>query len=132
MFETVVTGAKAVLSFFAATDFTGIILLVFLIIVGMMLYRLNQSPSTKFFYDQLFVDKNGSASTSKLGHLTALMLSSWAFIHLTLKGTLTEWYFLTYMSVWVLQRSYSKWIDLKAANQTELQLSDAAKKEVQK
>lgn len=112
--ENLLAAAKPVLAFIAAADFTGIILLVTLVIFAMMMYRLNKSESTKFFYDQLFVDKDGTASTSKLAHLIALFLSSWGFIHLTLKGTLTEWYFLTYMTVWVLQRSYSKWLDLKA------------------
>lgn len=132
MFETVITAGKAALSFFASTDFTGIILLVSIIIFGALMYRMNKSASSKFFYDQLFLDKDGTASTSKLAHVIALFISSWAFVHLTLKGTLTEWYFLTYMSVWVLQRSYSKWIDLQAANKAELALSDAAKQEVSK
>ena len=113
--ETVLASLKAGWTFFETTDFTGLILLISIIVFGMMMYRLNQSESTKFFYDQLFVDRDGAASTSKLSHLVALLISSWAFVHLTLKGTLTEWYFLTYMTIWVLQRSYSKWIDLKAA-----------------
>lgn len=118
--ESLLAVAKPVLAFIASADYTGIILLVSLIIFGVMLYRLNKAESTKFFYDNLFVDENGKASTSKLAHLTALFISSWAFVHLTLKGTLTEWYFLTYMTVWVLQRSYSKWVDLKKAAQEEL------------
>ena len=113
--ETVLHSLKAAWMFFAAADFTGIILLISVIIFGMMVHRMNQSASSKFFYDQLFVDAQGAASTSKLGHLIALFVSSWAFIHMTLKGTLSEWYFLTYMTVWVLQRSYSKWIDMKTA-----------------
>lgn len=122
MFENAVSVGKTVLAFFATTDFTGIILLIAIIIFGMLMYRLNKSDSSKFFYDQLFIEKDGTASTSKLAHVVALFLSSWAFIHLTLKGTLTEWYFLTYMSVWVLQRSYSKWVDLQASAKDELNL----------
>lgn len=115
MLETILSSAKPVIAFLAAADYTGIILLIAIIIFGMMMYRLNKSENAKFFYDQLFIDEDGKASTSKLAHLTALFISSWAFVHLTLKGVLTEWYFLTYMTVWVLQRSYSKYIDLQKA-----------------
>ena len=115
MFDSVVSVGKAVMAFLAASDFTGIILFMAMTIFAMTLWRLNKSESSKFFYDQLFTEKDGTASTSKLSHIVALILSSWAFIHLTLKGTLSEWYFLTYMSVWVLQRSYSKWIDMKSS-----------------
>lgn len=112
--------SKGFFTAIAAFDYTGIILFIAVIVFGTMMYRMSKSESTKFFYDQLFIDEDGKASTSKLAHLTALLISSWAFVHLTLKGTLTEWYFLTYMTVWVLQRSYSKWIDLQKAAQTEL------------
>lgn len=113
--ENLLATIKPALLYIASADYTGVILFCMIIVFGIMIYRLNKSDSSKFFYDQLFVDKDGTASTSKLAHITALFLSSWGFIHLTLKGALTEWYFLTYMTVWVLQRSYSKWIDLKAS-----------------
>lgn len=111
--ENFLSYATPVLKYIAAADYTGIILLVFLIFALFLLVRLSKSESSKFFYDQFFLDDQGKASTSKLAYLSALTVSTWAFIHLTLKGTLTEWYFLTYMTVWVLQRSYSKWIDLQ-------------------
>lgn len=111
--ESLIAAAKPILAFIAAADYTGIILLISIIVFGVMMYRLNQSESTKFFYDQLFVDSDGKASSSKLAQLTALFISTWAFVHLTLKGTLSEWYFFGYMTIWVLQRGYSKWIDLQ-------------------
>ena len=101
--------------FITSLDYSGPILFGMMVVLIMMLYRLNKSPSTKFFYDQIFLDDDGKkASTSKLSVIVALLLSSWAFIHLTLKGDLSEWYFIGYMSVWVLNRGFTKWLDVKA------------------
>jgi len=105
---------KDVLGFISATDFTGVVLLVFLVGFISMMLRLNMSKKSSFFYDQLFIDADGKASTSKLAHLVVLTVSTWGFVHLTLKGTLSEWYFLSYITVWVAQRGFTKWVDMQA------------------
>jgi len=104
--------AKDILGFVSTVDFTGVVLLVFLVVFVMMMYRLSKSESSKFFYDQLFVDKDGVASTSKIAHLVVLTVSTWGFVHLTLKGELSEWYFLAYITIWVAQRGFTKWVDM--------------------
>jgi len=106
---------KSGIQFISTVDFTGIILLVFLVVFVSMLMRLNKSDSSKFFYDQLFVDKDGTASTSKIAHLVVLTVSTWGFVHLTLKGELSEWYFLAYITIWVAQRGFTKWVDMQQA-----------------
>jgi hypothetical protein len=107
--------AKDILGFVSTVDFTGVVLLVFLVVFIWMLYRLSKSESSKFFYDQLFVDKDGVASTSKIAHLIVLTVSTWGFVHLTLKGELSEWYFLAYITIWVAQRGFTKWVDMQQA-----------------
>lgn len=107
-------------NFLTSADYTGISLLVMIAILSLVLYRLHGKENTKFFFDQLLVDENGRASTTKIATLTALLISSWAFVHLTLKSTLTEWFFATYMGVWVLNNSFNKWTDMKKFIDTKL------------
>ncbi len=96
-------------------DYTGISLTVMYCVMGWVLYRINKSNSSAFFIDHLFLDENDKASTSKLAQLVVLITSTWAFIHLTLTGKLAEWYFGLYMTVWVLNRGITKWLDLQKA-----------------
>jgi hypothetical protein len=113
MFETIIGYGKSILGYIATADFTGFTLLILIIIIGIVLYRLHGQENTKFFFDQLLVNEEGKASTTKIATLTALLISSWAFVHLTLKSSLTEWYMLSYMSIWVLNNGISKWTDMK-------------------
>jgi hypothetical protein len=94
-------------------DYTGISLLVMYMILGVILYKVHNSEASKFFIDHLFLDDEGKASTSKLAQIIALVTSSWAFINLTLNDKLTEWFFGLYMTVWVINRGFTKWLDLK-------------------
>ena len=111
--ESLLPIIKSFLLFVAGVDYTGLILVIGIITFAVIFYRMNRSQSSKFFFDELFLDSNGHASTSKLAHVTALFVSTWAFVHLTLKGMLSEWFFMAYMAIWVMQRSYTKWIDMQ-------------------
>src|SRR5471030_883050 len=48
----------------------------------------------------LIYDEKKRPSIHKIGQIVALVVSSWGFIALTLKGQLTESYFTGYMVVW--------------------------------
>ena len=50
---------------------------------------------------QLLVDTaTGKVSLFKVGQLVALLTSTWAFIHETRMGHLTEWLFTAYIIAW--------------------------------
>lgn len=44
--------------------------------------------------------KNGKISLSRLGQLTALVVSTGVLIYQTVKGQLTEWLYIGYMTAW--------------------------------
>ena len=78
---------------------TGLLLL--LIFFGYLIYRFNKDTSSFDLHD-LFADSvTGKLSTMKIAQNVALIVSTWAFIHLTLEDKLTEWFFTAYMTVWV-------------------------------
>jgi len=66
---------------------------------------------------QLFrflLDKgNAEPSLSRQGQYTALVVSTWAFVSLTLADKLTEWFFIGYMAGWVGAQFGSIWLKLK-------------------
>jgi len=74
--------------------------------------RASRDPVQKFSIEDLFLDgKTGRASLSKLGQFMALCVSSWGFVFLTLNGTLTEWFYGTYMVAWSGTSLVHKWLD---------------------
>jgi len=48
----------------------------------------------------LILDKNKNPSIHKIGQMVALIVSTWGFVVLTSKGTLSEGYFFAYMATW--------------------------------
>lgn len=102
--------------FFAAVgayDFTGVLLVVLLCFFAYILYRLNKANHDNKFFENIMVDEYGKPSPSRLAQLIALVVSTWAFIHLTLNLELTEWFFGLYMSIWALNMSFTEWIEMK-------------------
>lgn len=45
-------------------------------------------------------DTTKQPSIHKIGQCLALLVSTWGFVMLTMKGTLTEFYFTGYIGVW--------------------------------
>lgn len=103
----------AVLHTIGTLNYTGILLFVVVVVFTVFLWRLSRSSNSKFFFDDLLIDTDGKASTSKLAQIVALISSTWAFLHITLQGELTEWFFGLYMGIWVMNRGYAKWVDKK-------------------
>lgn len=101
------------MSFLAAIDYSAMMVLMLIVILVGLIWNLNKSDGT-FDLNDLFVDVDGKASTSRISTVVALILSSWGFVHLTLNDKLTEWYFMGFMGIWVLNRGFSKWVDVKA------------------
>jgi hypothetical protein len=101
----------------ASIDWLSFSVLFLIFILLFVLIKINGSKSSKFFYDDLFLDNEGKASTSKLANLLALILSSWAFVYITIKGNLSETFFTAYMGIWVLNRAISKYTDTSKSDQ---------------
>ena len=104
---------ETILNTMGTLNYTGILLFVVVVVFTTFLWRLNKSDSAKFFFDDLLIDTDGKASTSKLAQIVALIASTWAFLHVTLAGELTEWFYGLYMGIWVMNRGYAKWVDSK-------------------
>lgn len=48
----------------------------------------------------LIMERMNKPSLPKIGQVVALLVSTWGFVILVMKGELTETYFMCYMSVW--------------------------------
>lgn len=67
---------------------------------GLVLY-LWQRTDDDFDLRDLIVDSvTGKASLFKIGQFVALVVSTWALVHETRRGFLTEWLFGLYMLSW--------------------------------
>lgn len=113
IFATIKEGVVNTFNFATSVDYSGIMVLLLIVLLISLIWNLNKKEGS-FDLNDLFVDTNGKASTSRISAVVALILSSWAFVHLTLNDKLTEWFFAGYMAIWVLNRSFSKWTDIKS------------------
>ena len=76
------------------------LLLVFIILAILLVYI--QCKKDALDLRWLILDETTKQpSIHKIGQGLALAVSTWGFIELTLKGSLTEFYFTGYISVWV-------------------------------
>ena len=93
-------------------------LLTVILILCVILYRA-QKKDDNFDLRDLIVDKaSGRVSLSRFGQLTALLVSTWGFITLTLHDKLTEWYYGSYMFTWAAAEGYRKWQEYKLKSNT--------------
>ena len=98
-------------------DFMGIILGLLIVTAMSLAWRATRSTGSPFDLEDLLLDqKTGKASLAKLGQFTALSVSTWSFVYCTLHGTLTEFYFGTYMAAWAGTNLANKWIDQRNRN----------------
>lgn len=72
--------------------------LVILVFVTVMMYL--QMRDDPLDLRWLILDNMHKPVLVKIAQIIALSVSTWAFIVFTLKGTLTETYFIGYMAVW--------------------------------
>jgi len=73
-----------------------------IIIFAIFIWLYNQNRDEKSPIDLLdLVAINGKLSDRKLIRFSTWLISSWGFIYLIVDNSLTEWYFVLYMSTWV-------------------------------
>ena len=82
--------------------------LLVVIIVVYIFHREQKSTTSPIDFVDLFLDpKTGKIGGSEFRINTAFMVTSWALIYFTLKGTLTEWYIAAYLTAFVADRVFS-------------------------
>lgn len=75
-------------------------LLIIIAIIAFVFYKA-QKAKDNFDLRDIFVDQDtGKVTIHKFGIFVALILTSWVFVYLTIHGTLTETFYLTYLAVW--------------------------------
>lgn len=89
----------------------GLIMLLLVVLAGIMAWKATHSTRSKFSLTDAFLDHTGKTSFARIGQFSALAVSTWAFVFLTVDGKLTEWFFLGYMSIWVGNGIGHKWLD---------------------
>lgn len=77
-----------------------IALLVLLAIVSYLLFKAQTKKDDFDLRDMIVDESTRKVSSTKFGTLTSLVFTTWGFTYLLLHGTLTETYYLTYVSVW--------------------------------
>jgi len=85
-----------------------IILLVILAII--LAYRATHSTS-RFSFEDAFLDENGKTSHARIAYFVALMVSTWAFTYMTMEDKLTEWFMTIYVGAWVIGGVANKFIE---------------------
>lgn len=61
--------------------------------------------------DLICVD--GKLNESKMARFGAFVVSTWAFVYLVVTDSMTEWYFMGYMTAWVGNALFSKYMSQK-------------------
>ena len=88
-----------------------------LLVVALALVVVTRHPVSLL---QLVTDaRSGRMSLGRVGQLVALIVSSWAFVWLTIAGTLTEWYYGTYMIAWAGARIADQLVQQRGATGKE-------------
>lgn len=100
---------------YITNDFMFIILGLMIFALGIWLYNLNNDAGNTLDLADLISEK-GRISDGKLIRVATWIISSWGFVYLVLKDSLTEWFFLYYMGAWVANALISKHISRKANN----------------
>lgn len=90
----------------------GLIFGLLLLLAVLAAYRMDRCDN-QFQIVDYFIGPNGKASRSALAYLTALVVSTWGFVFLTLAHEMREWYFGLYMTAWAGAHLASKWLDKK-------------------
>ena len=87
-----------------------------LLVVALALVVVTRDPRHPVSLLQLVTDaRSGRMSLGRVGQLVALIVSSWAFVWLTIAGTLTEWYYGTYMIAWAGARLADQLVQQRGA-----------------
>jgi len=76
---------------------------------------------------QFLLDK-GSAfpSLGRQGQFTAMVISTWVLVTVTLKGGLAEWLFIGYMFAWASAQFGSLWLKIKGQGGSSTTTTDTS------
>lgn len=88
--------------------------LAFWLLVSLLFLLSAQRRSKTFSLIDLVTGDNGRVSMSKFGQCGAFVISSWGFVFLVETGSLSEWYYGTYMVAWTGTSLLNKMIDQRA------------------
>lgn len=95
-------------------------LLVFMLAMALYMLHRAQSEDDDFDLRHLVSDPGtGKIVLEKFTMFGAFVFSSWGFVALTMKGVLSEWYFIGYMAAWAATRSFTGWVQSKKATSNE-------------
>jgi hypothetical protein len=75
-----------------------IMLVVLLLVAAWVVWKAQQRQD--FDFAEMLVDQDHKASALRLGILGSFAISSWIVLHDTLAGTISDWQFGTYLTVW--------------------------------
>ena len=102
-----------ILTLFAALGWMEWLLLWFLALIPMVLFRAHIAPGDGFDLRHLIAEREGECwriSLVKFTHFTAFVIASWVFLHLAINGKLSEYYFWGYMLLSFAPKTVEKYI----------------------
>lgn len=103
---------------FLSSDFMIIVLAFILLAILLWLYNVNNDKSSSASLLDL-ITINGKLNERKLTRFGTWIVSTWGFVYLISKGTLSEWYFIGYMGAWVANALIGKAIGSKSEKEGE-------------
>ena len=80
-----------------------------------LLYAWHKDSKSKIDLKHL-ICKDEKLDEKKFTRLGAWIVSTWGFVYLMLDGKFTEWYFVGYMSIWVGNAIFDKYLNNKSAD----------------
>jgi hypothetical protein len=84
-----------------------VVLASIMIFCAVYMYRLQKDERSPVDVMDLVME-NGKLSESKFIRFITWLVSTWGFIYLIASHSLTEWYFIGYMSAWVANALFDK------------------------
>lgn len=91
----------------------GLVLALLVLLAGILGWKATHSSKSRFNFEDLLLDEQGRTSLYKCGQFTALVVSTWGFVYLTLAYKLSEAYFGLYMATWAGANVVNKWVEQK-------------------
>lgn len=89
----------------------GLILVMLCILAAILAYKATHNANSKFDLASAFLDADGKTSMARIGQFTALAVSTWGFAYLVIAGKMTDIYYTTFMSCWVINSIGNKWLE---------------------
>lgn len=88
-----------------------------LMIVVVSAWRFHKNPGyEKFNLFMLFCHPDGTPSRPALQELGVFIIMSWGFIFLINKGSLPEWYAMSYLAAFVARAAHNAYLNSKNGN----------------